>query len=250
MPGPSDNPMDLLNAAVVAKAAVTVVNLDRPDKSVSGQFVAPAKPPEPGMIWARPAVKDAEITKGWAAIQTHVSVRFAAKQISAGAEAIIVKQIRDYWLTETLPISAFLLQEPSRVWVEQRETTRYQLRNDGGGIRAALARRNRNPDSKTIGPESQATLWDIGLGGAGFICPFNRSLLESAANQPFDVTIQFAGRQAILPGVCTFVRAQAHLLRIGVKFDSSVADSASIVLLNQVIAELEKRTAQWERRSA
>jgi hypothetical protein len=250
MPESSDNPMDLLNAAVTSKAAITVVNCDRADKSITGQFVASAKPGEPGIIWARPAVKDIPITKGWASVQTRVSVRFTAKQINAGAEAVIVKQIRDYWLTDTIPISAFLLQEPSRVWVEQRETTRFQPRNDGGGIRAALARRTADGELKTIGPESQATLWDIGLGGAGFICPFNRSLLETAAKKPFDVTVHFSGRQAVLPGMCTFVRAQGNLLRIGIKFDSSAATSASIILLNQVIAEMEKRTAQWERRSA
>jgi hypothetical protein len=241
--------MELLNAAVTAKAAITVVNSDRADKPVTGQFIALAKPEEPGMIWARPAVKDAEITSGWAKIQSHVSVRFAVKQISAGAEAIIVKQIRDYWLTDTLPISAILLQEPTRVWLEQRESSRFQPRNDGGGIRATLARRMES-DTKVIGPEAHATLWDISLGGAGFICPFNRSLLETGAKRAFDVTVHFAGRQAVLPGLCTFVRAQGNLLRIGIKFDSSTAASASIVLLNQVIAELEKRTAQWERRSA
>jgi hypothetical protein len=248
MPQSSDNPIDLLNAAVAAKAAITIVASDRADKPITGQFVAPAKPGEPGVIWARPAVKEADITKGWAAIKAHVSIRFTANHINAGAEAVIVKQIRDYWLTETLPISAFLLQEPSRIWVEQREHNRYQLRNDGGGIRATLARCNR--DMKIISPEAQATLWDIGLGGAGFICGFNRSLLETANNERFEVTLHFAGRQAVLPGVCTFIRAQGNLLRIGIKFDSSTTNAGSILLLNQVVAELEKRTAQWERRSA
>lgn len=251
MPESSDNPIELLNAAVAAKAAITVINPDRPGTSVGGQFVAHAKPGEPGVIWARPSVKDAEATKSWAAIQSRVSIRFTINQINAGAEACIVKQIRDYWLTDTLPITAFLLQEPSRIWLEQREHPRYQLRNDGGGIRATLARAiPARRDTKFIGPEAQATLWDISLGGAGFICPFNRALTQTPANEPFDVTLHYAGRQAILPGHCAYVRAQGNLVRIGVKFDAAAAASASMLLLSQVITELEKRSAQWERRSA
>ena len=52
----SDNPIELLNAAVGAKAAITIVATDRADKPVAGQFVAPAKPGEPGVIWATPAL--------------------------------------------------------------------------------------------------------------------------------------------------------------------------------------------------
>jgi len=246
----SDNPMDLLNAAVTARAPISVVNTDGSGKCIQSQFVAHAKPTDPGMIWARPAMKDAETAKSWAAIQARVSVRYSVGQINAGAEAVIVKQIRDYWLTDTLPISAFLLQEPTKVWVDQREHKRYQLRNDGGGIRATLARTVRDRTSRSIGPEGRATLWDIGLGGAGFICPFNRSLLTTAPNQAFDVTIDFACRKAVLPGTCTYARANGNLLRVGIKFDESAASIEAMLLLKMVIAELEKRAAQWERRSA
>jgi hypothetical protein len=251
----SDNPMELLNAAVTAKAAVSVVNADGSGQSISAQFVAHAKPGDPGVIWATPNVKHAATAKSWAAIKARVSVRYSVGQINAGAEAVIIKAIRDYWLTETLPISAFLLQEPTKVWVDQREHTRYQLRNDGGGIRVTLARTDREGTegerkSKVIGPEARAALWDLGLGGAGFICPFNRSLVETAANEAFEVTINFAGRKAVLPGVCTYARAKGNLLRIGIKFEPANAPLEAMILLNQVIAELEKRAAQWERRSA
>jgi hypothetical protein len=281
-----DDPMDMLNAAVNAKAAVSVLNTDGSGQSISGQFVAHAKPTDPGMIWARPAVKHAPTSHCWASIKARVSVRYSVGQINAGAEAVIVKQIRDYWLTDTLPISAFLLQQPSKVWVDQREHQRYQLRNDGGGIRATLARtalehppRSIGPEVKAdvkgqpqaqtqsnakgviartdrvrtprlIGPEARASLWDIGMGGAGFICPFNRAFVQTAPNQPFDVTIEFAGRKATLPGICAYARANGNLLRIGIKFDHAVASPGAMLLLKQVIAELEKRTAQWERRSA
>lgn len=242
--------MDLLNAAVTAKAAIFVVKTDGSGQSISAQFVAHAKPADPGVIWARPAVKHADTSKSWAATQARVSVRFSVGQITAGAEAVIVKQIRDYWLTDTMPISAFLLQQPTKVWVDQREHTRYQLRNDGGGIRATLARGNREGAARLVGLEARATLWDIGLGGAGFICPFNRSLIETAPKGAFEVTIDFAGRRAVLPGVCAYARAQGNLLRIGIRFDPSIASPEAIVLLQQVIAELEKREAQWTRRSA
>ncbi len=211
----SDNPMDLLNAAVTAKAAISVVKTDGSGQSISAQFVAHAKPTDPGVIWAQPAVKHAESSKSWAAVKAHVSVRFSVGQITAGAEAVIVKQIRDYWLTDTLPISAFLLQQPTKVWVDQREHTRYQLRNDGGGIRATLARTNRDRKSRVLGPEAQGSLWDIGLGGAGFICQFNRSLIETAPKEAFEVAIEFAGRKGILPGICAYARAKETLCGSG-----------------------------------
>jgi hypothetical protein len=246
----SGNPMDLLNAAVTARAPISVVNTDRTGPSITAQFIAHAKPSDPGVIWARPAVKHAETSKGWASIKANVSVRYTVGQISAGAEAVVVKQIRDYWLTDTLAVSAFLLQELTKVWVEQREHARYQLRNDGGGIRATLARTDRDRTSRSIGPEAHATLWDIGLGGAGFICPFNRSLVQTAPNATFDVTLNFAGRMAVLPGICTYAQPKGNLVRIGVKFDPSAASLESIILLKQVIAEMEKRAAEWDRRSA
>jgi hypothetical protein len=246
----SDNAMELLNAAVTAKAAISVVNTDGSGQAISAQFVAHAKPEDPGIIWARPAVKHTETAKCWAAIKARVSVRYTVGQINAGAEAVIVKQIRDYWLSDTLAISAFLLQAPTKVWVEQREHTRYQLRNDGGGIRAALARADRDRNSRVLGPEARASLWDLGMGGAGFICPFNRVLLQTAPNAAFEVAIDFVGRKAILPGVCAYARANGNLLRLGIKFDLAGAAPDAVVVLKQVIAELEKRAAQWERRSA
>jgi hypothetical protein len=246
----SDNPMDLLNEAVTGRAAISVVNTDGSGQSISAQFIAQAKPADPGVIWARPAVKHAPTSGCWATVKARVSVRFAVGQVNAGAEAVIVKQIRDYWLTDTLPVTAFLLQEPTKVWVDQREHPRYQLRNDGGGIRATLARTDRDRTSRVIGPEARATLWDLGLGGAGFICPFNRSFVQTAPNQAFEVTIEFAGKKAVLPGVCAYARATGNLLRIGIKFDPSIASVSAMILLNQVIAELEKRAAQWERKSA
>lgn len=246
----SDNPMDLLNAAVTAKAAISVVNTDRSGEPISAQFVAFAKPEDGGAIWARPAVKQIALAKSWATLQARVSVRFSVGQISAGAEAVIAKQICDYWLTEKLPISAFLLQQPSKVWVEQREFPRYQLRNDGGGIRATLARAGLESAARSTAPESRATLWDLGLGGAGFICPFSRSILQTAANAAFEVTLDYAGKRAILPGTCTFACPRGNLLRIGIQFNPSAATAEATALLAQVIAELEKRAAQWERRSA
>jgi len=251
----SDNPMELLNAAVTAKAAITVVNTDGSGQSISAQFVAHAKPADPGVIWGTPAVKHAATAKSWAALKARVSVRYSVGQINAGAEAVIIKAIRDYWLTDTLAISAFLLEQPTKVWIDQREHSRYQLRNDGGGIRATLARTEREGTkrerkSKVIGPEARASLWDLGLGGAGFICPFNRSLVETAPNEAFEVTINFAGRKAVLPGVCTYARANGNLLRIGITFDPTIAPLEAMILLNQVVAELEKRASQWERRSA
>lgn len=250
MAQPTDNALELLNAAVAAKAAISVVNTDGSGRFIDAQFIAHAKPGDPGVIWATPAVKHADTARSWAVIHALVSVRYTVGQIDAGAEAVIVKAIRDYWLTDTLPISAFLLQEPGKVWVEQREQPRYQLRNDGGGIRATLARSNRDRASRLIGPESRATLWDLGLCGAGFICPFNRSLVETATNAAFDVTIDFTGRKAVLPGICAYARPKGNLLRIGITFEPSLASPEAMVLLQEVIAELEKRAAQWERRSA
>jgi hypothetical protein len=246
----SDNPMDLLNEAVIARAPISVVNTDGSGQCISAQFIAHAKPTDPGFIWARAAVKHAPTAGCWASVKARVSVRFSVGQVNAGAEAVIIKQIRDYWLTDMLPISAFLLQEPTKVWVDQREHPRYQLRNDGGGIRATLARTDRDRSSRVFGPEARATLWDLGLGGAGFICPFNRSLVQTAPKAAFEVNIEFAGKKAILPGICAYARANGNLLRIGIKFEPSIASVQAMILLNQVVAELEKRAAQWERKSA
>jgi hypothetical protein len=250
MPESSDNPMEALNAAVAWKAPITVVRTDGSGETVTGQFVALAKPTEPGAIWARPAVKYAATTKLWAARQACVSVRFAVGLVRAGVEAVIEKQIRDYWLTDRLPISAFLLQRPTKIWVEQREHARYQLRNDGGGIRATLARTDRDRKARLTGPENRAALWDIGKGGAGFICPFNRALIQTAPNACFEVAIDVKGQRAVLPGVCAYARATGNLVRIGIKFDLALATPEANLLLQQLIIELEKREGEWKLRSA
>ena len=54
----------------------------------------------------------------------------------------------------------------------------------------------------------------------------------------------------MLPGICAYARANGNLLRIGIKFEPSIASVQAMILLNQVVAELEKRAAQWERKSA
>ena len=288
MSSPDPDPNALLDQAVSEKLAVSMLAADASvPRPVEARFVARAAEGEAGAIWVQPSPRDAVLVKQWATSKSRVSVRYTVHGIGAGMQTQVVKLIRDYWLTETVAISALLLAAPTKVWVEQRDSPRYQLRNDGGGIRAKLSRRAVRPpvgppqqtapaaqqtapaaqqtapaaqpttpapplprtgpraqipsavqsklpaqtgpprpagQAAPVAPvapvapaaparqgpgvESRATLWDLGLGGVGFICPFSRSLLETRPGEPFDVTIEFAGKRWVMPTRLAFARAR------------------------------------------
>ncbi len=182
-------------------------------------------------------------------------MRFNVAGGGAGCETSVVKHVLDYWLNDRVAIAALLLAEPTKIWLEQRSSPRYQLRNDGGGLRARLSRRmppavpdGPPPRRPAPGPESRATLWDIGLGGTAFICPFGRP--QSLEGALYEVTLQFAGKQAVFPVRMAYVRTKGNLLRIGVEFDHAAATPEANQFLKSIIADLEERQTRWERRSA
>ncbi len=91
---------------------------------------------------------------------------------------------------------------------------------------------------------------DIGGGGAGFLCPFSRSLLATPRGEPFNVAVQFGPRHFTLPGKLSYARLQGSHVRIGVEFDRdrlASHDPATLALLNDLIAELQQREERWER---
>ena len=250
------NPAAVLEKAIADKLAVSIIATDGSEpRPVAAQFIGPGRPGDPGAMWLQPASRSVPAVKAWSAAHTRVSVRFNAGGTGAGCETTVVKHILDYWLTERLAISSMLHGRADQDLARAAQLPRYQLRNDGGGIRAKLSRRRppTPPGSPlasfpTPGLESRATLWDIGLGGVGFICPFGRP--QSLEGALYEVTLQFGGKQAVYPVRMAHVRTQGNLLRVGVEVAHAAASPEANQFLKAVIADLEQRAARWERRSA
>jgi hypothetical protein len=250
------DPAEALSKAIAGKMPVTVVTTDGSESClVEGQFIGPARPGDPGAFWVQPAPRAANAVKAWAAARTGVSVRFNVAGTGAGCETIVLKHITDYPLTDRLTVTALLLTEPTKLWLERRGAPRHQLQNDGGAVRAKLTRRapttlpGARPGPRLEpGAESRATIWDLGLGGAGFNLPLGRpQTLEGA---PFEVTLQFASKQAVFPARIAYVRAQSGFLRVGMAFDHAAATPEANQLLKSIVSGLEQRTARSERRVA
>src|SRR5688500_18655174 len=54
-----------------------------------------------------------------------------------------------------------------------------------------------------------ATLWDLGPEGAGFVCPWDRALLSLPPRQHLELLLTYAGEPTVLDGELAYCRKSA-----------------------------------------
>ncbi len=147
----------------------------------------------------------------------------------------------DFWLTESMAIEAWLIPTPAEVQqIDERRFPRYQLQ-DSGGIHGQVFESAYAPGMAALG----SNVWDIGLGGASFVCPVSGKFL-SAQNGVRLTTVLTTGAKKTILG-CKLIHARkmtSKTMRLGVSFDPAGSEGQSTettARLHAIITDLCNR---------
>lgn len=160
-----------------------------------------------------------------------VGVFFLSPDGPAAFTSVIIGQNSD--ASSQDPI--LLLRAPERLHTFDRRKEQRVLVPDSLKLHIRLFRCPPRGEKREI----LAKAWDLGPGGAGFVHPYDRSLLSMKVGDPVRTTIFFRGQTLVLDGSLRWVRPNsARLLWLGVRFDA--ADPSALAAVREVVEELAK----------
>jgi hypothetical protein len=102
--------------------------------------------------------------------------------------------------------------------------------------------------------EIRVKLWNVSLGGAGFVTPLNALLTALPVGEPLQVTLQHEGNRIQIPGKLASHRTvSGNTLKFGVQFESDPAkwgDGAAKGLEHLLTALARRESLRARARSA
>jgi len=152
-------------------------------------------------------------------------------------ETVMLVRDKHYWLNERVAFEALLIELPQDVTMpELRGCRRYRVGDTKGGVYGKIFRRE-SGQAKEI----QATLWDISVGGASFVCPLDKGLQTIQRSELLVVVIHFRGQKIMLPAKLAHTRSlSSKTLRLGLQFEFTNSSSATHQLeLNKACLQLD-----------
>ena len=182
---------------------------------------------------------NALISKG-----VEVEVAFTRGSQRSRFRTVVLKRNRHYWVTDSVLLEALLLKWPREMLPgERRAHVRYPVADDGR-ILAELFRVSQwaPPAERQI----RVKLWNVSLGGAGFVTPLSTSLLSIPPGEPMRVVLQHEGRRFEIPAKLVANRTTSgNTLKFGVEFDKQQESWGTDAGkgLRELIAALERREA-------
>jgi hypothetical protein len=157
---------------------------------------------------------------------------------------VVQKRNRHFWVTESMLLEALLLKWPREMLPgERRAHPRYPVADDGR-ILAELFRASQWAPAAER--QIRVKLWNVSLGGAGFVTPLSTSLLSIPPGEPMRVVLQHEGRRFEIPAKLVANRTTSgNTLKFGVEFDKTVENWGTDAAkgLRELIAALERREA-------
>ena len=182
-------------------------------------------------VWVQPLDGTGPDLEALIASSSPVGIFFLSPDGPAAFTSAIVGQKCD----EAGQEAALLLRAPQRVHTFDRRKQQRVLVPDTLKLHIRLFRRLRHGENLEI----LAKAWDLGPGGAGFVHPYDRSLLAMKIGEPVRTTIFFRGQTIVLDGSLRWVRPNsARLLWLGVRFDA--AEPAALAAVREIVEELAK----------
>ena len=223
--------IELLRRAAGANAPALLATLKQPPTTWRLKLLGCAAEG----VWAQPADQDAKQIDELIASSSAVGIFFLSP---AGPAAFTTQILRrgTYSGPQTeVATAGLLLRAPDRLHTFERRADRRVLVPDTVKLHVRLVRRSRRGGGREI----QAKVWDIGRFGAGFVHPYDRSLLEMKLGEPLRTTIFFRGQTIELDGSLRWVKPNsARLLWLGVSFDK--AEPSALAALAIIVEELDK----------
>jgi hypothetical protein len=211
---------ECLDKAIATKLPVTLTGkLDGKAFEIAAKFIAEsADDANPG-IWLQPTTPSAVASKMYARLAAEkipLSATFCDAGTKVVFDTVVAQHNKHYWLNDRVVFEALLIDTPSDLSTpESRSARRYRISDAQGGVYGKLFRRE-GAGTKEI----QATLWDLSTGGASFVCPMDKQLQSTAANELFIAMVHFRGKKLTLPARFTHARAfSSRTLRLGMRFD-------------------------------
>ena len=224
---------DVLERMVRERREATVSITDRPGAVWQVRFVALAS--DEAGVWAQP------VQSHWSEINfaiaggLQVDVSVSLDRVRHTFRTTIARRDQQLWVNEKFTVDAFLLRAPREIRVEERRTAPRYMVPDGGTIFAQLTR----PTDAHASVEARP--WDLSASGAGFVCPYDASLLRMQPGDSLDVLIHYRGRNINTPAEVCFSRAlSGRVLKLGVRFKTSGMDEASAANLRELLDDLTR----------
>lgn len=238
------NQQELLRRAVGEKlsASIAFASANKP-RQCNLRFLKLSPDPTPG-IWAQPmdekrSEMDFPISSG-----ADVEVSYTHGHQRWRFHTRILKRDRHFWLTDTVCVEALLLKWPAALEDGERRAHVRYLIGDDSRVLAQLVRSSQwapNADR-----EVRVKLWNLSLGGAGFVTPLNTTLMALPPGEPFNVIITHDGKRLEVPARLVSNRVPSgNTLKFGVQFNSETNawPAGALEGLNSLLSDFARREA-------
>ncbi len=173
-----------------------------------------------------------------------VEVAFTRGSQRSRFRTVVQKRNRHYWVTDSVLLEALLLKWPREMLPGERRThVRYPVADDGRVLAELFRVSQWAPPSER---QIRVKLWNVSLGGAGFVTPLSTSLLAIPPGEPMRVVVQHEGRRFEIPAKLVANRTTSgNTLKFGVEFDKAQETWGTDAGkgLRELIAALERREA-------
>jgi len=224
---------ELLDRAVKERLEATLSLRDEPARRWGVKLLAQ----DDAGVWAQPLD---EKRQGSSAIPAGAAahVAFLHDHTRLVFHTTVIGRDASYWLNGQVMIEALLLAGTDDVRVEERRANRRHVIHGGCDVAARLFRHA--TETAADATELHASLWNLSLGGASFLHPFDRSLRAMLIGEPLTVLLRWGGREAELGARLLWTRTMSSgIIRLGVAFDQRSRDPAARAVLAAAVGELE-----------
>jgi len=186
-------------------------------------------------VWARQLDGSARELDGLVGSSSTVGIFFVSPDGPAAFTSAILGRGSRHDADAHAAARELLLRAPEKLHTFDRRQEPRVLVPDGLKLHIRLFRRPARGEAREI----LAKAWDLGGYGAGFVHPYDRSLLAMKVGEPVRTTIFFRGQTIALDGTLRWVRPNAaRLLWLGVRFDA--AEPAALAAVREIVEELAK----------
>jgi len=234
---------DLLDRAIAGRLEGALAAVAEPGRTWVVKLLARASEADGGGVWVQPIDdKRRELDKLIAAA-TPVEVAWPADNSRAVCNTAVLRRNKHYWLNDEVMLEAVLLAAPVDVRNEERRASPRLPVPDGCNLRAQLFRQSTTvPTANWL--EIHAKLWNLSLGGACFMHPFEHALLAMKSGDPLKLVLHFRDKKTPLPARLVSVQSiSSRIVKLGVQFEQSGFDPTARAELETVLAELTRRDA-------
>ena len=238
---------DLLDRAIAERLEGALAAIAQPDRTWAVKLLARASEADGGGVWVQPLDdKRRELDKLIAAA-TPIELAWPVDHSRAVCNTAILRRNKHYWLNDQVMLEAVLLADPVDVRSQERRSAPRLSVPGGCNIWAQLFRQSKVTPSSTW-LEIRAELWNLSIGGACFMHPFDHSLLAMKSADPVKVVLHFRDRKTPLPArLCSVRNSSGRIVKIGVQFEQAALDPAARAELEGALAELTRRDSLRQR---